>query len=1670
MEANTNITNVLVGKDDTNLENVTLQPDGSYYYKIDRVDNAFIKVELESTKSTSSINGEVGDVVSVDLPDEINTFTIQVVAEDGTIKETKLVIEKKSNDTDIESITGQYVLETDIQEEMAYVYVDEDITTVDITITLTHALAKLKLDTDTDYEVNSITRTVDLTDYATNGVINLNLLIQAEDGTERQYIVSIYKQPNLDLTSVSVNSGIVTYDEVNEKYFKLVSNGNTPQIVITPSNLNQTVQLLDIEGNILATAVGTLTTTVTLSTTDLTTNYIIKVISHNGEDYGTYEYNLEIRQKSTETGITYIKVDGLGTAVSTDKLTYSSTVAGKDKYPVEIKLKDENAQVRIQDTEGNILINNQTGILTGELAVADGETKQFTVVVTSENGEEQSYALSIERISSNLDIKEITITDYDTDGTTLITKNVVNYDENTKTYKIIVNRYLTESDVTITAVSSFTNIVVDSVITAKETVSLTKQLNGLGITEITIELTAADGNQETRYLHIVQLSDEIGIQTVEVDGIELSPNEAGDYETTVTNENDLSEVKVTLPVDTSKVSINGNAAEVQTSTVNVRKGNSRKLEIPIKVTAEDGTTYAYKLTLNIISHDTSVQSVKVDGEESSFVEGIFSLDETTDSEGTDESEQTENVAYGKYTAYFDKNATEANVEITAGVPYSTVSHTMEDSTEVLNLEKLNFVLQTNDLTQTTYTTTFKVTAEDGTEKQYILECIRKSDDNTISGVFVNDTELQPNSGHLQYADGTYYIAVVKNTAKVKVSANSEFAIVTFNGKSGTQILEQTITLDTNNKVTEVPVTITSQQGTTFETIIYIEKVSNNFNLASVEVNYEQAETPEIENKFLSYIYDTVTTAKVEITAENEQATIIRVLENGETYLDENGLSSQAKGVLTMDIETPENTTIIYFKIVAENGEESEIYTLQIEKMSTDTTLKEVYVDGILIEPNEDGKYITNVPDTQETPVVKAVTNHHLAHVRIVLGDEYLNIAEESITMSSNKQTVVPITVRSQSGITKVTYLYLNRVSTSVKLNTVTIDDNEADSYNDATSTYRFLVEDTKTDFELFILAESDYTMLEYEGAEYQASFKSVVNMETTVEGKTLQVKAKAESGSERIYTIELVHKSDNTDLEYLKVSDIERYPDEEGGDTYTVMIPKLATTTLIEVKTVHNYATVRLGDNQVMTQHDRGELDCSDLTQDRILVPVVVTAADGTTIRTYNILLLRGSNDTQIELKLNDEILKSDENGNYFGKVLYGTDIKINATALNEGITGIYASIDINTTGIYGTPSKQVIITEEEYKDKDQIKVPIQINAEDGTLKESILTIEIIYGTYITGKITTENVNGEYISEVTVYKTSDISNPRQELVKVQTEPDGTFKVLIHQMSDTIIDENINGIADELEENYDIVVTKKGYLNYTVTNIGVKEAKETILDEYKLIAGDVVETGEIEIDDLVLLNDNIGGVITEQNKEFKLIYDLNEDGNIDILDRNILKTNYHKKSETIKWVDTNAVTTYALSTMSLDDNLECAQSVNSNGYILPMACDYRISSNYGYRVHPVSGETKLHSGIDIVGTWHTEILAVADGEITYSGVQNGYGNCIEIKHIVNGETIYTFYAHLSEIKVSGGEKVSQGQVIALEGGDASDPNPGTSTGHHLHFEFRSASGSGHSIDPNNYINF
>ena len=124
--------------------------------------------------------------------------------------------------------------------------------------------------------------------------------------------------------------------------------------------------------------------------------------------------------------------------------------------------------------------------------------------------------------------------------------------------------------------------------------------------------------------------------------------------------------------------------------------------------------------------------------------------------------------------------------------------------------------------------------------------------------------------------------------------------------------------------------------------------------------------------------------------------------------------------------------------------------------------------------------------------------------------------------------------------------------------------------------------------------------------------------------------------------------------------------------------------------------------------------------------------------------------------------------------------------------------------------------------------------------------------------------------------------------------------------------------------------------------------------------------------------------------------------------------------------------------------------------MPVEKGHKITSNYGYRIHPVYNTKKFHDGIDINACQNTPVYAVADGKVSISGWINGYGNYIQIEHS-NG--LSSFYAHLNQINVVKGQTVKQGQIIGESG------NTGIGTGAHLHFGTKK---NGISVNPTVYL--
>ena len=133
----------------------------------------------------------------------------------------------------------------------------------------------------------------------------------------------------------------------------------------------------------------------------------------------------------------------------------------------------------------------------------------------------------------------------------------------------------------------------------------------------------------------------------------------------------------------------------------------------------------------------------------------------------------------------------------------------------------------------------------------------------------------------------------------------------------------------------------------------------------------------------------------------------------------------------------------------------------------------------------------------------------------------------------------------------------------------------------------------------------------------------------------------------------------------------------------------------------------------------------------------------------------------------------------------------------------------------------------------------------------------------------------------------------------------------------------------------------------------------------------------------------------------------------------------------------------------------AAAVGATGTMMWPAVGHGISSPFGYRVHPITGVYKMHTGVDINVGYGTPVYAADGGTVILAGWNGGYGNCVVLNH---GNGLTTLYGHMSSINVSVGQSVSRGQTIGLVG------STGASTGPHLHWEVMV---NGQRVNPLNY---
>lgn len=121
------------------------------------------------------------------------------------------------------------------------------------------------------------------------------------------------------------------------------------------------------------------------------------------------------------------------------------------------------------------------------------------------------------------------------------------------------------------------------------------------------------------------------------------------------------------------------------------------------------------------------------------------------------------------------------------------------------------------------------------------------------------------------------------------------------------------------------------------------------------------------------------------------------------------------------------------------------------------------------------------------------------------------------------------------------------------------------------------------------------------------------------------------------------------------------------------------------------------------------------------------------------------------------------------------------------------------------------------------------------------------------------------------------------------------------------------------------------------------------------------------------------------------------------------------------------------------------------FIFPLSVPASLTSLFGWRIHPIFGDYRFHSGSDLGAPMGTPVVATQAGRVTLSDFLGGYGLMVILRH--NDDSLESRYAHLSRLLVQAGDWVEQGEVVGLVG------NTGNSTGPHLHFELRQRTDNG-----------
>ena len=1592
-------------------------PVNKYETRVNKNDTLFelyVIPEDEKAKVQIENNIEVTGTASATIAKDTEEVQvkIKVTAQDGTTQEYTLIVTNQSDDCKLAilKVDGE-TLETDADGKyhITKKYLTSSVN-IDAIANNSYATVSINGTTPTQEEQKASVTTSDLEN-------TITITIKAEDGTSKDYTLIVDKLPNETGATITINyeengetkEKVIELDRNNKGTIRIGNQESVNLKVVAKDELAQ----ISIDGSIAEPKESTKE----IITTEETTSVPVQV---TGQDGTIGNYEITIIRASNNAELKSIDVKGIenGDILKTSDNTYLVKVPDTMEN-VDITAIAESSYATVKIADGDYSENNtQNATIT-----MDEGTKEITITIKAENGETKEYKVTIQKVT-DLGLESVKIDDNE-----CTIKN--------GSYEIFIDRNVTQSALKVKPKNPKALISIKQGVegTYGEEKTAEEHIEQIQITgeETTVIIQAKDPNDPTRIkeysVTIKYKSNNADLELIQVDGKDAMETEEGYYAVT-TETATTARIYVKATNEYAKVTIGDNEAEQGASRRTITLSQEKKTIIQITIKSQDeSVTKTFNVIIERKSDDTSCNI-------------------NINNETADEIDTTTNT----YTKYIERNDTQATIQVTANNDEATIEMAGDTQTKTLT--------QTVDISSEITEITAIVTAENGEKAVYNIRIVKKSADTTLKTVKVNNRVISEIDG--KYVATVYDNGLDTQEALVEVIATESHAKIQIGDGTAWQQTPATSTeifRDGNRKITlNINVQAQDEQTESITKELEINLISDDVSIKVVKngenvvTNYN-AET----HTYKEYLSRDIEQVSLSIEANNMYTTITSGETTGTPIISINNISVK-----------DQEEVYITFAAIAESGRTQE-YTIQLLRKSSNADAEHIYVDGQEITDRFADKdsvptCIVSIGKTKDSSTIRVVPENEFASIKIGDTEETIGETSQRIPLDlSNGTITVPLVITSQDRtVTKTYNIMFVRLSNDTKIQWLEV--NNKHIIEDESGNYEVTVKSSEKIAKVKIVLSNILAKVTMGGEEKQGQLEENVILPNGDIVKTITVTAI--DGTIRTSTLTIHKAQPNLGLEKVYLDG--RLATKVDDKTFEIGVEK--GTTQAQIKAIASnpdeYVSIK-GNTGV--QGENIYTNCSLADKE---IPIKVTAIfDGEIDQEKDYVLKIKEieepdilEDLRVKIKVDDEEVTQGEDGMYLVEV----DNSQDNSSLWAEVTTETSQVKIKDTNgetSYDSPSNQKNISLKE----NITDVTVTVKNGAGKEKEYIVRIQKRQPA-ITGKVITQaSDQANQTATIKVYKTSDTrnendaDNPRELIKKIEIKLDGSYTL------------------DLKPDEYDIVVTKTSYLEYRLTNVLVKDGETIAINDIYIYAGDLDENGEIEIEDLTNIIENYGE-ITQDNKDEKGKYDLNEDGIVNKLDRNILKENYGKTKTTEQWVDPNPSTTAnsivthsTESTLSSEVKSKAVVEENkgttgqSQIFVKPLKGKYTITSAYGTRTHPTTGEVKKHTGIDIAGTHHAEVLSIADGEVTYAGVQKGFGNSVEIKHVVNGETIYSFYAHLSKIDVQKGQKVKQGETIGLEGGDPkTDQNVGNSTGHHLHFEIRKASGYGNDIDPTKYI--